>query len=143
MSIFPYIYFMVKSFDIASDDKQIAIYAGLVTSSFALAEFFASMIWGRLSDKVGRKPILLTGLAGTGISMLGFGLAPNFFWAVFARALGGLLNGYALTNGKRNSNGTNQRCAQKYWCTPHYRWRSGHRPSSRAYGFPKSLVNSC
>ena len=94
MSIFPYIYYMVLSFNITHDERQVAIYAGMVTSSFALAEFSASVFWGRLSDRVGRKPILLTGLAGTGISMLVFGFARNLPVALLARALGGILNGY-------------------------------------------------
>ena len=93
MSIFPYIYYMIKSFKISDDDKQIAVYAGMVTSAFALAEFSTSVVWGKLSDHVGRKPILLTGLAGTGLSMLLFGFAPNLPIALAARALGGLLNG--------------------------------------------------
>ncbi len=92
MSIFPYIYHMISSFKITSDDRQIAIYAGLVTSAFAFAEFSTSVIWGRLSDIVGRKPILLTGLAGTGLSMLVFGFATNLQTALLARALGGFLN---------------------------------------------------
>lgn len=75
MSIFPYIYYMVQTFGITTDEKQISIYAGLVTSAFAIAEFSASIFWGWMSDKIGRKPVLLTGLAGTGISMLGFGFA--------------------------------------------------------------------
>ncbi|TID16534.1 MFS general substrate transporter [Venturia nashicola] len=91
-SIFPYIFYMVKSFGI-TNEREIAIYTGLVTSIFAIAEFFASIFWGWLSDRVGRKPILLTGLAGTGLSMLMFGLAPNLPMALFARALGGFLNG--------------------------------------------------
>lgn len=94
MSIFPYIYYMVKSFRITSEDKQIAIYAGMVTSAFALAEFLTGVLWGRLSDKVGRKPILLMGLAGTGFSMCVFGFARSLPVALIARALGGLLNGY-------------------------------------------------
>lgn len=93
MSIFPYVYYMVSSFHITSDDKQIALYAGMVTSAFALAEFSTGVIWGRLSDKIGRKPVLLTGLAGTGISMIVFGFSPNLPTALIARALGGLLNG--------------------------------------------------
>ncbi|KAF2436529.1 MFS general substrate transporter [Tothia fuscella] len=93
MSIFPYIYFMIKSFHITDDERHIAVYAGMVTSAFAFAEFSASVFWGRLSDKVGRKPILLTGMAGTGISMLAFGFAHNLPLALVARALGGLLNG--------------------------------------------------
>lgn len=93
MSIFPYIYYMIESFNITTDENWIAIYAGMVTSAFTFAEFSASMFWGRVSDRVGRKPILLSGLAGTGLSMIVFGFAPNLAVAIFARALGGLLNG--------------------------------------------------
>lgn len=93
MSIFPYVYYMVSSFHITSDDKKNAMYAGMVTSAFAFAEFSTGMLWGRLSDRVGRKPILLTGLGGTGLSMIVFGFSPNLTTALIARALGGLLNG--------------------------------------------------
>lgn len=93
MSIFPYVYYMVSSFGIANNEKSIALYAGMITSSFAFAEFSTGILWGRISDKFGRKPVLLMGLFGTGISMLVFGFAPNFWTALIARALGGLLNG--------------------------------------------------
>jgi len=93
MSIFPYVYYMVQSFHITSDDKRTAMYAGMVTSAFAFAEFSTGIVWGRISDRFGRKPVLLCGLAGTGISMLAFGLSPNITTALIARALGGLLNG--------------------------------------------------
>ena len=93
MSIFPYIYYMIASFHITQDTQKIAIYAGLVTSTFAFAEFSTGMMWGRLSDKVGRKPVLIGGLVGTAISMMVFGFAPSLPIALIARALGGLLNG--------------------------------------------------
>lgn len=96
MSIFPYIYEMIKSFHITSDERQISLYAGMVTSAFAFAEFSTGVPWGRLSDKIGRKPVLLTGLAGTGCSMLVLGFAPNLPIAMLGRALGGLLNGYEI-----------------------------------------------
>jgi len=95
MSIFPYIYFMIESFHLTTDDRQIAVYAGMVTSAFTIAEFSTGVLWGKLSDRIGRKPVLLTGLVGTGLSMLVFGFAPSLPVALFARALGGLLNGYA------------------------------------------------
>ena len=97
MSIFPYVYYMIRSFEITSDDRQIAVYAGMVTSAFAFAEFSTGVIWGRLSDRVGRKPILISGLAGTALSMLVFGFAPSLPIALLGRALGGLLNGYIPT----------------------------------------------
>lgn len=93
MSIFPYVYYMTKDFGIAKNDSEIAEYAGMLLSAFAFAEFLSGVAWGRLSDRIGRKPVLLTGLAGTALSMLIFGFAPSFPAALLARALGGLLNG--------------------------------------------------
>lgn len=93
MSIFPYVYYMILSFDITSDTRQIAVYVGTVTSAFAFAEFSSGVAWGRISDRIGRKPVLLTGLAGTALSMLVFGFASSLPMALLGRALGGLLNG--------------------------------------------------
>lgn len=93
MSIFPYAYYMVQSFSITSDPDRIAIYVGLITSAFAFAEFSSGVAWGRISDRIGRKPVLLAGLVGTALSMIVFGFARNLPMALLARALGGLLNG--------------------------------------------------
>ncbi|KAJ6160482.1 Major facilitator superfamily domain general substrate transporter [Penicillium chermesinum] len=93
MSIFPYVYRMVESFHVTDNDRKIALYAGMITSSFTFAEFSAGMFWGRMSDRIGRKPVLIMGLIGTALSMVAFGFAPNLATAMVARALGGLLNG--------------------------------------------------
>ncbi|PTB70616.1 MFS general substrate transporter [Trichoderma citrinoviride] len=93
MSIFPYIYYMIEDFKITEDPNKISVYAGMVTSAFTLAEFATGVMWGKLSDKIGRKPVLLSGLIGTAISVLIFGFAPSLPVALFARAMGGLLNG--------------------------------------------------
>lgn len=93
MSIFPYVYHMVEDFHVADSDDKIALYAGMITSSFTFAEFSAGMFWGRMSDRMGRKPVLIMGLIGTAISMIVFGFSPNLPTAMIARALGGLLNG--------------------------------------------------
>ncbi|KAL7274568.1 hypothetical protein RUND412_002514 [Rhizina undulata] len=84
---------MIDSFGTAKSDNEIAIYAGMVTSAFAFAEFTTGMMWGRISDKFGRKPVLIMGLVGTLLSMLLFGVAKNFPVALLARAVGGALNG--------------------------------------------------
>jgi MFS family permease len=93
MSIFPYAYYMVESFGVAQDEAHISMYVGMVTSAFAFAECATGVLWGRLSDRIGRKRVLLGGLFGTGLSMLLFGFSTNLPMALIARALGGLLNG--------------------------------------------------
>ncbi len=51
------------------------------------------MYWGGLSDRVGRKPVLLLGCVGTMLSMVMVGFASNIWVALAGRAFGGLLNG--------------------------------------------------
>ncbi|KAF3927851.1 hypothetical protein ABW20_dc0103568 [Dactylellina cionopaga] len=92
-SIFPYIYYMVAHFHVTSNEGEIAMWTGGAVAAFAFAEMLTGMLWGNLSDRIGRKPVLIGGLIGTGLSMLLFGLAPSMPLALAARALGGLLNG--------------------------------------------------
>lgn len=84
---------MIKDFHITEDEGSISMYVGMVTSSFAFAECISGIFWGRLSDRIGRKKVLLGGLFGTGLSMILFGFAKSLPMALVARALGGLLNG--------------------------------------------------
>lgn len=65
----------------------------MLASLFQAAQVFTSFLLGRLSDFIGRKPILVLGnIAGT-LSMLAFGLAGTYNGAATARFVGGLLNG--------------------------------------------------
>ncbi|KAH6867470.1 major facilitator superfamily domain-containing protein [Thelonectria olida] len=92
-SIFPYIYFMIQDFHETDDPNQISTYAGMMTTAFAIAEFSTGAIWGRVSDKVGRKPVILIALFGTAFSMLLLGFSPSILTALLSRVLAGLLNG--------------------------------------------------
>lgn len=49
--------------------------------------------WGLLSDRVGRRPVILGGLAGTCVSLLLFGLSTSLPWAIVTRCMCGLLSG--------------------------------------------------
>ena len=91
-SIFPYAWALVKKFQVG-DEKDASFYAGLLISSFALAESLTGMGWGALSDRIGRKPVLLIGCIGTVLSLLMVGFATNIWIALFGRAAGGFLNG--------------------------------------------------
>nr|QFR37118.1 MFS transporter [Cyberlindnera americana] len=92
-SLFTYVYFMIKDFDIAKDDAEISKYSGYLASAFAFCQVLTSFRWGRLADRIGRKPVLVIGLTGTTISLLMFGFAKNYYWALLARCFMGLLNG--------------------------------------------------
>jgi multidrug resistance protein len=60
-----------------------AFTVGLLATSFSLMQFIFAPIWGRLSDRVGRRPIILLGLLGSCLSYLAFGMA-NTLTALFA-----------------------------------------------------------
>ena len=75
------------------DETDASFYAGLLVSAYAVAEAMTAMGWGALSDKYGRKPIVLIGLGGVAISSLVFGLAKSYWVALLARFIGGALNG--------------------------------------------------
>jgi MFS family permease len=92
-SLFPYVFFMVKHLRPEDTEASVARYAGYISGSFALCQAFTGVVWGNISDRYGRKPTLIIGLLGSAFSMLWFGLAGNFWWALVARSVGGLLNG--------------------------------------------------
>src|SRR5262245_60279394 len=62
---------------------------GLLQSSYAAAQFVCAPLWGRLSDRVGRRPVLLGTIAGTALALLGVGLAPSLAWLFAARIVAG------------------------------------------------------
>lgn len=90
-SILAYSFVMVQ--DLNGTDKDASLYSGLLVSAFAIAETSTIMFWGTLSDKIGRKPVILMGLAGTALSSIIFGFAQKYWVAMLARLLGGALNG--------------------------------------------------
>ncbi|GAA5798147.1 hypothetical protein HPULCUR_003547 [Helicostylum pulchrum] len=91
--LFPFIYSMLRDFHLSDDEKEIGSYAGWITSVFFIAQFCTAMIWGKISDRFGRRPVLLTGLIGNTVSSCLFGLSTNIWWAIGSRALCGVMNG--------------------------------------------------
>lgn len=68
-------------------------YVGFIESIFALVQMFTVFFWGRLSDSIGRKPVLLIGMSGVAVSTLAFGLSKTFLSMILARSISGLMNG--------------------------------------------------
>jgi len=65
---------------------------GLLVASYAVMRLIFGPIWGGLSDRVGRKPILLIGISGYVITMVWFGLATQLWMLFAARILSGILS---------------------------------------------------
>ncbi|OAQ22523.1 MFS general substrate transporter, partial [Linnemannia elongata AG-77] len=91
--LFPFIYFMVTDFHITENEDEIGFFCGLIASSFFFAQFCTSIFWGYMSDRYGRRPILLLGLCGSSIACIFFGLSNSLAWAIISRSMCGLLNG--------------------------------------------------
>lgn len=91
-SILPYAWKLVTNFQVGSESNA-PFFAGLLISAFSLAEACSGMYWGCVSDRVGRKPVIILGAGGTLLSLILVGLAPNFWVALAGRIIGGALNG--------------------------------------------------
>ena len=91
-SISPYLPQMASTFPDV-DEGQVGLYVGLIASSFALAQFATNFFWGWLSDRIGRKPVILLGTLFTAASFLGFGFSRTLWQAILAQVFMGVLNG--------------------------------------------------
>ncbi len=69
---------------------------GLLMAEYALAQFIFAPIWGELSDRFGRKPILLVGVLGNALAQLLFGLSSQLWMLYVARGLAGMLSSATL-----------------------------------------------
>ncbi len=69
---------------------SVSSHVGTMTGTYAFSMFLFAPLWGRLSDKVGRRPVILVGLGGFVVMLATFGLSPNLWLAYASRILGGL-----------------------------------------------------
>ena len=78
-------------------DARIGEYGGWLGASYALMQFLFAPFWGRLSDKIGRKPILIGSLIGDAVFYTIFGLsAHNIYGQFAARILAGIFSSASL-----------------------------------------------
>lgn len=66
---------------------------GLVMATYSFTQFLAAPFWGRLSDRVGRRPVLLVSLAGAAMAYVWLGFADTLWMLFAARAVGGFMAG--------------------------------------------------
>lgn len=63
---------------------------GLLLASYAAMQFVFAPIWGRISDRIGRRPVILFTIAGTSACLLLLGLSDSIEWLFVARIFGGM-----------------------------------------------------
>ncbi|MDB5137834.1 MAG: tetracycline resistance efflux pump [Mucilaginibacter sp.] len=67
-----------------------SLYAGWLTAAYAIMQFFFAPLIGNLSDKFGRRPVLLCSLLGFGIDYLFLAFAPTVWWLFLGRLIAGI-----------------------------------------------------
>jgi MFS family permease len=77
----------------AGEAVPIVLFGGLLGTIYSLLQFLAAPIWGQLSDRFGRKPVLLLCVAGISLSYVGWFFAESFLILVLSRILGGIMAG--------------------------------------------------
>ncbi len=90
---------MVMELGHASVSEATAI-GGWLSFTYAMTQFVFSPIVGNLSDRFGRRPVLLGSMAGFGIDFVIFALAPTLSWVFFVRAIAGV---FGASNGPAQS----------------------------------------
>lgn len=81
--IFPLLTFYALDLDISPQGL------GVIIASFSLAQLVSAPIWGRMSDRYGRRPAILISLGASAVSFVVFGFANSFWVLLFSRVIQG------------------------------------------------------
>ncbi|KIJ44207.1 hypothetical protein M422DRAFT_67512 [Sphaerobolus stellatus SS14] len=95
--IFPYVNEMMQELGVASSPSQVGFYSGIVESVFAVSQLITIFPMARLSDKIGRRPVVLAGVVGIALATVVFGLSRTLISILITRCLAGALAGNVAT----------------------------------------------
>ncbi len=76
--------------------QSIVLHVTLLTGVYALMQLVFAPLWGSWSDRIGRRPLILIGIAGYIVAQILFGLATSLWLLYLARILGGILSSATL-----------------------------------------------
>jgi ferrochelatase len=75
----------------------IVLFGGILGALYSFLQFIAAPLWGSISDRVGRKPVLLISLAGLAISYILWFFSGSFTVLIISRIIGGIMGGNIST----------------------------------------------
>ncbi len=75
----------------ATDMGATPLVVGLIISSYSAMQFLLAPVWGALSDRLGRRPLLILGLFGSAVSYIVFGLANTIGVLLLSRVIAGIM----------------------------------------------------
>jgi DHA1 family tetracycline resistance protein-like MFS transporter len=81
--------------DLTGSLEAAGIWTGVIGSLWALMQFVCAPIIGSLSDRFGRRPVILISTAGLALDWILMALAPNLWWLVVGRIIGGITSASA------------------------------------------------
>lgn len=84
---------------IDGDITEASRWGGWLMSSYAIVQFIFAPVIGGLSDRFGRRPVLLASLFGFGIDYLFLAFAPTIFWLFVGRIIAGFMGASFTTGG--------------------------------------------
>jgi DHA1 family tetracycline resistance protein-like MFS transporter len=84
--IIPVLPHLVESF-VGGDTSTAAYWVGIFGTAFAVVQFFSAPVQGALSDRFGRRPVILLSCLGLGIDFIFMALAPNLAWLFVGRLI--------------------------------------------------------
>jgi len=91
--VFPFINQMLFETGVVDSQEQVGFLSGTIESCYALMSFLAILPCGYVSDRVGRKPVILLGILGLAISTSSFGISKTYSGMVISRCIGGTMGG--------------------------------------------------
>ena len=90
--VIPFLTYFIEDLATMQGVLEVGLWVGLMMMSYSAAQFIFSPFWGSLSDRLGRKPILLIGLVGNTIFFALFGISTSLIMALVARFFAGAFN---------------------------------------------------
>ncbi|RLM70146.1 protein ZINC INDUCED FACILITATOR-LIKE 1-like [Panicum miliaceum] len=93
-SLFPFLYFMIRDLHVAQREEDIGFYAGFLGASYMIGRGLASVFWGIIADRIGRKPVIAFSVFSVIVFNTLFGLSVKYWMAIATRFLLGALNGF-------------------------------------------------